>query len=96
MDLCLGMDEKATESLWARTKKQTSMGDIVVDVCYKLIRNNKWMRPSNRQTGAALHLQDLVLIGNFNHPVMCWRDNRAGEQGINNLGGSWSASMTNS
>lgn len=30
------MDEKPAENLWTRTKKQTSMGDGVVDVCNRL------------------------------------------------------------
>lgn len=33
-----------------------------------------------RQIEAASHLHDLVLMGNFKHPVMCWRDNRAGHK----------------
>ncbi|KAK4812684.1 hypothetical protein QYF61_012194 [Mycteria americana] len=33
-----------------------------------------------RQTGAASGSQALVLMGNFNHPDICWRDNTAGHE----------------
>jgi len=35
MQLCLGMDEELTESLWVRIKGRTGTGDIVVRVCYR-------------------------------------------------------------
>lgn len=31
-----GGDDEPNESLWIRLKKQSSMGDIVVSVCYRL------------------------------------------------------------
>ncbi|GAB0208710.1 hypothetical protein GRJ2_003336700 [Grus japonensis] len=33
-----------------------------------------------RQIGAASHSQALVLMGDFNHPDICWRDNTAGQK----------------
>ncbi|KAF1424440.1 hypothetical protein FQV24_0004339, partial [Spheniscus mendiculus] len=33
-----------------------------------------------RQTGAASRSQALVLMGDFNHPDICWRDNTAGHK----------------
>ncbi|PKU45481.1 glycerol kinase [Limosa lapponica baueri] len=33
-----------------------------------------------RQIGAASHSQALVLMGDFNHPDICWRDNTAGHK----------------
>ncbi|KAF1441782.1 hypothetical protein FQV07_0011647, partial [Pygoscelis papua] len=33
-----------------------------------------------RQIGAASHSQALVLMGDFNHPDTCWRDNTAGHK----------------
>lgn len=32
----LMMDEEPAEDLWVRIKEQTSMGDTVVGVCYRL------------------------------------------------------------
>jgi len=32
-----GVDEEPTKSFWVRIKEQTSMGDIVVGVCYRLL-----------------------------------------------------------
>ncbi|GAB0203390.1 hypothetical protein GRJ2_002804600 [Grus japonensis] len=76
MELHLGMEEDPTKSLWVRIKGRA--GDIRVGVCY---------RPPNqgdqadealyRQIGAASHSQALVLMGDFNHPDICWRDNAA-------------------
>ena len=36
MELCLGMDEEPTESLWVRIKGRAGTGDIIVGVCYRL------------------------------------------------------------
>jgi len=33
-----------------------------------------------RQTGAASRSQPLVLMEDFNHPNICWRDNTAGHK----------------
>ncbi|GAB0182655.1 hypothetical protein GRJ2_000730800 [Grus japonensis] len=61
-----------------RIEVRAGTGDIIVGVCY---------RPPNqedqadealyRQIGAASHSQALVLMGDFNHPGICWRDNTA-------------------
>lgn len=33
LELCLGVDDKPTESLWVRIEEQAALGDIVVSVC---------------------------------------------------------------
>lgn len=81
MELCLGMDEELTESLWVRIKERTGKGDIIVGACYRPPDQGKQEdRALCRQIGAAsgLNLQALVLTGDFNHPDSCWRDNTAG------------------
>ena len=35
IELCLGADEKQTEILWVRIKRQPHMGDVIVGVCYR-------------------------------------------------------------
>ena len=35
MELCLGMDEELTKSLWVRIKGRVGTGDIIVGVCYR-------------------------------------------------------------
>lgn len=35
MELCLGVDEKPTESLWVKSEEMTALGNITVDVCYR-------------------------------------------------------------
>ena len=35
MELCLGMDEEPTESLWVRIKGRAGTRDIIVGVCYR-------------------------------------------------------------
>ena len=35
IELCLGMDDEPTESLWVRTIELTSIDDSVVGVCYR-------------------------------------------------------------
>jgi len=35
MELCLGMDEEPTKSLWIRINGRAGTGDIAVGVCYR-------------------------------------------------------------
>lgn len=47
-ELCLGMDDELSESLQARIREQTSMGDTVVSehLLQALGQEIKWIRPS--------------------------------------------------
>ncbi|PKU31806.1 dtw domain-containing protein 2 [Limosa lapponica baueri] len=81
MELHLGMDEDPTESLWVRIKGNTGAGDGTVRVCYRPPdQSDREGGALYRQTGAASRSQALVLMGDFNHPDMCWRDNTAGHK----------------
>ncbi|GAB0207232.1 hypothetical protein GRJ2_003188800 [Grus japonensis] len=78
MELHLGMDEKLTKSLWVRIKGSTGAGDIIVGVCYRPPdQGDRADEALYRQIGAASRSQALVLMGDFNHPDICWRDNTA-------------------
>ena len=81
MELCPGMDELLTKSLWVRIKGKTGTGDIIVGICYKT--PNQEVRVDEalyRQIGAASCSQAPVLMGEFKHPNICWRDNTAGHK----------------
>ena len=81
MELCLGMDEEVTKSLWVRIKDRAGTGDIIVGVCYRPPdQENRADKALYRQMGAASRSQGLVLMGDFNHPNICWRDNTAGRK----------------
>ena len=78
MELCLGTDEEPTESLWVRIKERTGKGDIIMPVCYRPPdQEEQATQALYRQIGAASRSQALVLMGDFNHPGICWRDNTA-------------------
>ncbi|GAB0208438.1 hypothetical protein GRJ2_003309500 [Grus japonensis] len=78
MELHLGMDEEPTESLWVRIKGRAGAGDIIVGVCYRPPDQGDGADEAlYRQIGAASRSQALVLMGKFNHPDICWRDNTA-------------------
>ncbi|GAB0176173.1 calcium-independent phospholipase A2-gamma [Grus japonensis] len=78
MELHLGMDEEPTESLWVRIKGRAGAGDIIAGVCYRPPdQGDRADEALYRQTGAASCSQALVLMGDFNHPDICWRDNAA-------------------
>ncbi|GAB0178597.1 hypothetical protein GRJ2_000325000 [Grus japonensis] len=78
MELHLGMDEEPTESLWVRIKGRAGAGDIIVGVCYRPPgQGDRADEALYRQIGAASRSQALVLMGDFNHPDICWRDNTA-------------------
>ncbi|GAB0202565.1 hypothetical protein GRJ2_002722100 [Grus japonensis] len=81
MELHLGMDEEPTKSLWVRIKGRAGAGDIIVGVCYRPPdQGDVGDEAFYRQIGAASCSQALVLMGDFNHPDICWRDNAAGHK----------------
>lgn len=81
LELCLGIDDEPTESLWVRIKDQTGMGDIVVGFCCRRPDQEEQVDEAfYRQVGAASHSQSVILMGDFNHPCICWKDNTAGHK----------------
>ncbi|KAK4826209.1 hypothetical protein QYF61_006153 [Mycteria americana] len=81
IELCLGMDEKLTKSLWVRIKGRAGTGDIIVRVCYRPPDQEDGADEAlYRQIGAASHSQALVLMEDINHPNNCWRNNTAGRK----------------
>uniref|UniRef100_K7F0X2 Endonuclease/exonuclease/phosphatase domain-containing protein n=1 Tax=Pelodiscus sinensis TaxID=13735 RepID=K7F0X2_PELSI len=70
--------EKPIESLWVKFKGANNSSDVLVGVCY---------RPPNQvdevdeaffgQLREASRSQALVLVGDFNHPDICWETNTA-------------------
>jgi len=76
--LCLGVDEEQGKSLWVRNEGQTNMGDTVVDVyCRPPDQEDEVKVDFYRQLKIASQPQALVLVGDFNHPDIWWRDNIA-------------------
>ncbi|GAB0180505.1 hypothetical protein GRJ2_000515800 [Grus japonensis] len=72
------MDEEPTESLWVRIKGTAGAGDIIVGVCYRPPDQGDQVDEAFYiQIEAASRSQALVLMGDFNHPDICWRDNAA-------------------
>jgi len=81
MELRLGLDEEPMESLWVKIKGRTGLGDITVGVCYRPPDQDEQADEAlYRQTGEASRSKELVLMGDFNHPDICWRDNTAGHR----------------
>jgi len=81
MELCLRMDVEPTESLWVRIKGRAGTGDTIAGICYKPPdQEDQAHEALYRQTGADSCSQALVLLGNFNHPDICWRENTAGNE----------------
>ncbi|GAB0209126.1 hypothetical protein GRJ2_003378300 [Grus japonensis] len=78
IELCLGMDEERVESLWVRMKGQANMGDTVVGVCYRPPDQEEEVNEAfYRQVEVASQSQALVLMGDLNHPDICWKGNTA-------------------
>ena len=78
-ELCLRNSHDQVESLWVKIKDRSSKGHLVAGVCY---------RPSDQEEAVdkafLLQLQEvsrsraLVLMGDFNHPDICWDSGMAG------------------
>ena len=50
-------------------------------VCYRLPNQEDQVDEAlYKQIGAASHSQNMVLMGDFNHPDICWMDNTAVHQ----------------
>ena len=78
MEFCPGADERLAESLWERIKGQAIMADIVLGVCYRPPDQEEDIdEASFRQLQVTSQSQALVLMGDFNHPDVCWEDHTA-------------------
>ncbi|GAB0186934.1 hypothetical protein GRJ2_001158700 [Grus japonensis] len=72
---------KSRLSLWVRIKGRPGTGDTIVGVCYRPPdQEDRADEALYRQVGAASCSQALVLIGDFNYPNICWRDNTVGHK----------------
>ncbi|PKU28864.1 dtw domain-containing protein 2 [Limosa lapponica baueri] len=81
MELHLGMDEEPTESLWVKIRGRTGTGDITLGVCYKPPeKDDQADETLYKQIREASCSQALVVMGNFNHPDSCWKDNTVGHK----------------
>ncbi|GAB0204485.1 hypothetical protein GRJ2_002914100 [Grus japonensis] len=81
MELHLGIDEELAERLWVRIKRSTGTGDIIAGVCYRPPdQGDRVDEVFYRQLGAPSCSQALILMGDFNHPNICWRDNKVGHK----------------
>ncbi|TRZ07523.1 hypothetical protein HGM15179_019577, partial [Zosterops borbonicus] len=80
-ELCLGIDEELTGNLRVKIKGRGGTGDVIVWVCYRPPdQEGRVDEALYRQIGAASHLQALVLMEDFNHLDVCWRENMAGHK----------------
>ena len=78
IELSLGADEERVESLWVRIKGQANMRDTVVGVYYRPPdQDGETDEAFYRQLKVASQAQALVLMGDFNHPDICWEDHTA-------------------
>lgn len=76
IEFCLGRDDDPAESLWVTISKQTNRGDTVMGICYVFPGQKEEIDKSFfRKMEEASRSQALVLIGDFNHPSICWRYN---------------------
>jgi len=81
MDLHLGIDEELTKSLWVRVKGKAGEGNTAVGTCYRLLDQEDQMDEAfYKQIGAASHSKNIILMRDFSHPKICWRDSTAGHQ----------------
>ncbi|CAM4580634.1 unnamed protein product [Caretta caretta] len=70
--------QKKPESLWIKFRSVSNKGDVVVGVYYKpLDQGDEVDEAFFRQLAEVTRLQALVLMGDFNHPDICWESNKA-------------------
>ncbi|KAK4816014.1 hypothetical protein QYF61_011004 [Mycteria americana] len=66
------------ECLWVRIRGKANKADIVVGVCYRApSQDEETDELFYKQLGEASRSLDLVLVGDFNIPDVCWKYNTA-------------------
>ena len=74
----LGRTGRADKEGVSLSMASTGAGDTTAGVCYRPPdQGDRADEALYRQIGAASRSQALVLMGEFNHPDICWRDNAA-------------------
>ena len=64
------------DSLWIRIKGRASIDDTVVGVCYRPHDQEQEVdKAFCKQLEVALQSPALVLMGDLNHPDICWQSN---------------------
>lgn len=71
---CLRTDDELIYSLWVRSREQTSAGNVVVSVCYRLPDQEEVNEVFFIKLEEAPHLQ--FFMGNFNHLISAFRNPR--------------------
>lgn len=57
-------------------KREERDSDIVVGICYPPDQEDQADEALYRQIEATSHLQALVLMGDFSHTYICWKEHR--------------------
>ena len=77
-ELHLGEGEELVESLWVRIKGRAGMADVIVGVYYRSPDQEDEVNEAfYKQLEVASQFRTLVLMRDFNHPVICWVSNMA-------------------
>lgn len=87
---CLWETATSRLSLWVKVKDHTNKGHLMGGVYYRCLTRGS---PLAGQLQEASCSQTLILMGDFNHPEICWESNT--ELAVSNSGDSWSASRVN-
>ncbi|KAM7160392.1 uncharacterized protein RBU57_010555 [Macrochelys suwanniensis] len=66
------------ESLWIKFRSVSNKGDVMVEVCYRPPDQRDEVNEAFfQQLTEVTRSQALVLMGDFNHPDICWESNTA-------------------
>ncbi|GAB0207927.1 hypothetical protein GRJ2_003258400 [Grus japonensis] len=73
-ELSLKNSNMQVESLWVKIRDQANKGNFVVGVCYRPPDQGEEVDEEFfLQLQEASRSQALILIGDFNHPDICWK-----------------------
>ena len=74
----MGGNDEQVESLWVRIKGQANIGDTAVGVYYRPLNQEEEVDETfYKQMEVASQSPAQVLMGDFNHPDICWQSNKA-------------------
>ncbi|CAM2116169.1 unnamed protein product [Caretta caretta] len=73
-----GTGKKPVESLWVKFRGENNKGDVMVGICYRSPdQEDEVDEAFFGQLIEVSRSQALLLMGDFNHPDICWESNTA-------------------
>lgn len=79
--VCIRICQESVENLWVKISGKSNIGSVLESMCYRPSDKEELDEAFFKQQKDS-HLQTLILMGKFNHPDNCWKDNASGYKNL--------------